>query len=592
MRGRGRGFVERKRMAVSPALHEVGEVIRVGFEGGPTPIEVGDGGADGRAQPPSTWERLFPSGQRIERAVLAFVVLGVVLRVGHFLSNYPLWGDEAFLALSFLRRGYLDLLLPLEYGQICPILFLWAELTAVKLFGFSEMSLRLCPLMCGVGSVFLFHRVAGRVLKRRALLMAVAIFAVSIHPIRHSADVKPYASDLLMALGLLALAIEWYMSPERTGWLWILIGFTPFALASSYPAVFVAGGIALALAAPAWKTQQQGPRIALATYVLVVGTTCAALFVGYVHRQRGAYLPAIQSYWVDSFPPFDSPIRLASWLITTHAGPMFAYPVGGGLGASSLTLVLVLVAAVVLWRRGQRTILALLVTPMGVALAAAALKLYPYGGEARIMQYIAPAVCLMAGLGVSTLLALLPWPTRRAAAVGVAAITLAVMGIVALVNDFRHPYRAVYDHQAREFARRFWPEQARGAELACLQWDFGICQRGGAVRRTAIYLCNQHIYSPHRRRGVGPRWALVTPDRPLRCVAFDDVHLRSPRATVWLESMKAKYNFRGRLDLVVPTMALDMKQRDDHVFVFEFQPKPDRPTERITTGAATDRIMR
>ena len=103
--------------------------------------------------------------------------------------------------LNFLRRGYLDLLLPLEYGQICPILFLWAELTAVKLFGFSEMSLRLCPLICGVASVFLFRHTAGRMLKGPALLMAVAIFAVSIHPIRHSADAKPYASDLLVALG-------------------------------------------------------------------------------------------------------------------------------------------------------------------------------------------------------------------------------------------------------------------------------------------------------------------------------------------------------------------------------------------------------
>ena len=112
--------------------------------------------------------------------------------------------------------------------------------------------------------------------------------------------------------------------------------------------------------------------------------------------------------------------------------------------------------------------------PMGMALAAAALRLYPYGGQARIMQYIAPAICLMAGLGLSTLLEFVPRPTGRAAAIRVAAITLAVVGIITLMDDFRHPYRAIYDHQAREFARRFWPELARGAEVACLQWDFGI----------------------------------------------------------------------------------------------------------------------
>jgi len=508
------------------------------------------------------------------------------------LCNHPIWGDEAFLALSFVRRGYLDLLLPLEYGQICPILFLWAELTAVKLFGFSELSLRLCPLICGVGSVFLFRHVAGRVLKGPALLMAVAIFAVSIHPIRHSADVKPYASDLLVALGLLALAIEWWVSPRRTGWLWALAGFAPIALAASYPAVFVAGGIALALAASVWRTRRQGPRIALAGYVLMVATSCVALFVGYVHRQRGASLPAIQGYWVDSFPPLDSPLRLASWLTTTHAGSMFAYPAGGGLGASSGTLILVLIAAVVLWRRGHGTILALLVMPMGVALTAAALRLYPYGGEARIMQYIAPAVCLMAGMGLSFLLTLFRRPIARAAAIRVAAITLGAMGIVALINDFRHPYRSIYDHQAREFARRFWPEQARGAELACVQWDFGICERGCAVARTAIYLCNQLIYSPARKSDNGPHWTRVTPDRPLRCVAFDDVHLRSSKATAWLQSMKTNYSLRGPLDLVVPVTGLDRKPGYDHVFVFEFRPNSDRPTTRIVAGAADDRTVR
>jgi hypothetical protein len=139
--------------------------------------------------------------------VLAFVVLGVLLRVGHYLLNYPVWGDEAFVALNLPRRGYLELLQPLDYGQICPILFLWAELTAVRLLGFSELSMRLYPLLCGIASVFVFRHVAGRLFTGRALLFAVAIFAVSIHPIRHSADIKPYASDLLMALLLLAAAV-------------------------------------------------------------------------------------------------------------------------------------------------------------------------------------------------------------------------------------------------------------------------------------------------------------------------------------------------------------------------------------------------
>jgi len=310
-------------------------------------------------------------GRRLEQAVFAFVALGVFLRIGRYLTNYPIWGDEAFLALNILRRGYLDLLSPLKYGQVCPILFLWAERTAVKLFGFSEMSLRLCPLICGVGSVLLFRRVAGRVLEGSALVLAMAIFAVSIHPIRHSADAKPYASDLLVALVLLALAIEWWRSPERTGWLWMLVLFAPIALAASFPAALVEGGIGLALAPSVWRTRRLGPKIAFAAYFLAVAVTFGGMYVGYMHgQQTGVSLPELQKYWAESFPPLDSPARLASWLIATHAGRMFAYPGGGARGASSATLLLVLIAASVLWRRRQKTILALLVMPMVVGMGA------------------------------------------------------------------------------------------------------------------------------------------------------------------------------------------------------------------------------
>src|SRR4051794_27846047 len=93
----------------------------------------------------------------LRRLTWSFVALGVSLRMARYLLDYPLWWDEAFVAVNFLRRGYLDLLRPLDYGQVCPVLFLWAELSAVKLFGFSEWSLRCVPLVCAVSGVFLFR---------------------------------------------------------------------------------------------------------------------------------------------------------------------------------------------------------------------------------------------------------------------------------------------------------------------------------------------------------------------------------------------------------------------------------------------------
>src|SRR5262249_8610743 len=124
-----------------------------------------------------------------------FVGLGVVRRVFRYAMNFPLWGDESFVAVNLIARSYRDLLLPLDYGQICPLLFLWIERWVVIHLGFSEWTLRLFPLACAVASVALFHHVARCVVRGLPLLLAVAVFAVSFHPIRHAAEVKPYASD-------------------------------------------------------------------------------------------------------------------------------------------------------------------------------------------------------------------------------------------------------------------------------------------------------------------------------------------------------------------------------------------------------------
>ncbi len=192
---------------------------------------------------------LGPWERHIATATWLFVALGIALRLVRYLLCFPLWGDETMAAANFLERGYADLLKPLDYGQTCPLFFLWMELTIVKLWGFHEMALRLAPTMCGLASVILFRDFAARLLRGLPLLLAVAVFAVSYYPIRHSAEVKPYAGDLLAALVLLCLAVRWLQEPPRTVWLWALAVAAPFCLGLSFTAAFVAGGVSLTLLA-------------------------------------------------------------------------------------------------------------------------------------------------------------------------------------------------------------------------------------------------------------------------------------------------------------------------------------------------------
>ena len=197
---------------------------------------------------------------------MIFLAVAVAIRLIRYLLRFPLWGDEAMLAMNFLDRDYAGLMRPLAFHQVAPLLFLWIELTAVKLLGFNEWALRLFPLLCGLASLFLFHRLARLLLRGTARVLAVAIFAVTYSGIRYSAEVKPYGVDLMVSTLLLLLAVRWWRQPDQTRWLWALAAVVPLAVGFSYPAVFIGGGVSLALAAVllgtrSWRGWGAGARI-------------------------------------------------------------------------------------------------------------------------------------------------------------------------------------------------------------------------------------------------------------------------------------------------------------------------------------------
>ena len=81
----------------------------------------------------------YPDPRRLTAGIVFFLVLGCLLRIVRYAQNLPLWSDECFLAVNFIRRGYAELLQPLDNGQIAPLLFLWAQRLVIDLVGFSEM---------------------------------------------------------------------------------------------------------------------------------------------------------------------------------------------------------------------------------------------------------------------------------------------------------------------------------------------------------------------------------------------------------------------------------------------------------------------
>jgi len=528
----------------------------------------------------------------MNRLTWGFVGLGLLVRLVRFWMCYPLYPDEAFVAVNFLNRDYAGLLRPLDYSQVAPPLFLWIELTAVRLFGFCEWTLRLWPMVCGLASVAVFSFLAGRLLGGLPLLLSVALFATSIFPIRHSAEAKPYESDLLAALVLLSLAVDWWRSPERNRHWWVLALVVPILLALSHPAVFVASGLSLVLCPLVLASKRPSLLVVFGVYNLMLIGAFAGLYLGFTSTQSAAVRWAYRwGYWRSAFPPWDQPWKLPLWLIETHTGNMLAYPIGDRNGASAATFAFVVAGIAALWRHERRIPLWLLLSPFAMGLAAAILGQYPYGGATRITLYQAPSICILSGLGIAAVIRRLSPVTHEHRYVVFSVGALALLGAYSAGRDLIQPYRTRDDVVSQHFARWLWKDCARDADVVCASGDLGLdfLPKRTMPGASAVYACYRRIFSPASTDAKHIDLNLISGarnrDRPVRLVFVDQIPRDNPRLTEWLAAVRASYHVAApSVYLVHPgTPSLD---RERYVVV-DLIPKDSRQlgVDRVNSEA-------
>ena len=373
--------------------------------------------------------------------LLGLVGLGGVWRVARFAACQPLWGDEAFIAVNVLARDYAGMFRTLEYYQIVPLGFLWAELAVVRTLGGSEWAVRLIPFLAGLAALGLFARFATRTVDRRSAVLAVAVFAASFYPVRHATEVKPYATDLVIALGatMLASSLRRHLTdPKRWAGLTLTIGLGVWF---SYPLVFVAAGLGLFLG---FKVIRAPAGRAFVGFGLFSGLTAASWLASYLAFGRPQALAAPfysrLETWRGAFPPLGRPWELPGWLLDVHTGNMLAYPLGGNHYASVVTTTLVALGVVRLWR-SQRDLVVLLLSPLPLMLLASCFRLYPYGTSARTTLFMAPAFCLLTSVGAMGLLRRFRSVGHRRRSFRLAVLGLGAIPVVAAVANVAQPYK-------------------------------------------------------------------------------------------------------------------------------------------------------
>jgi hypothetical protein len=335
-------------------------------------------------------------------SLVVALAAGAVLRLLQYGVNRALWLDEALLSLNVLRRGTGELLArPLDYGQTAPAGFLLLQKAAVTLLGTGEYALRLVPLAAGLAALFWFPRVARRYVTRPALPLAVALFALAPFLVYYSSEAKQYSLDVLASVALLACAMAvHHRASRRTLMVFAAVGAGAVWL--SQPAVFVLAGTGTVLGIDALRRRDARAVRALVT----VGAAWAASFAGAYALSRNGLQDAayMRAFWREGFPRAD-PLWLPRMVLRLFREPLGIF----GEDPTPLSLVhtwagaLAFAAGCAWMARGRGVRLALLLAPAAMALAAAALRLYPfaanYTSAGRVLLFLLPALVMVVAEG-------------------------------------------------------------------------------------------------------------------------------------------------------------------------------------------------
>lgn len=450
----------------------------------------------------------------------ALCALGAALRLWQYRAGASLWADEANLALNLIDRPLGSLLGPLDYRQVAPPGWLLLVKGAVALLGDGEHALRLVPLLGSLVALPLCWHVAQRALPPgTGAPLALGLVATGLPLIFYAAQVKPYSTDVAVALLLTALALG--TRRHRRGGHVLRLGLVgTIAPWVSYPASLVDAGLLVALAAIALRERDRAALRPLGT----LGLLWAVSGLGTVIWARSTLTPDdalyMQRFWAQAFLPLPpTSLRDVGWpvirLTSVYGGGGLRYPAPG------LFLILAAVGAWGLWRRA-RARACLLLGPIVATFGAAALRLYPFAP--RLTLFLVPSFLMLTAAGPDTLGRLAGAWRPRVAALG--AIVCAALALAGLVQG-PVPYAPEPLGPVLQAMRQAWQPGDRayvyyGGEKAFLYYArrYGFAPDDYVLGRCARDEPRAYLRELDAFRGAPRMWLVVTHGVPEEVAAI------------------------------------------------------------------------
>jgi len=460
-----------------------------------------------------------PRSSDHRRLLTALVLVGIALRLWAYVANPALWLDEILLSRNIIDRSLLDLLTrPLLLDQVAPRGFLLVEKVSMLLLGPTEYALRLFPLLCAVGAMVLFRKLAERTLTGLAVPFAVAVFALAIPFIKYGSEVKQYGVDGLAAIVLLLLAQDLRERDASMRRLVAIGGLGFVIIWFSQASVLVMAGIGLAFALE-WLLgrDRRAGRVLVTTIPLWAGASGLAVLMG-LHSMTPATKEFMDDFWRSGFLPL--PVRLSAvrWF-WDQALTMFTDPSLLRYRLPELFLLLSLLGLAVLWRR-QRGLALLLLGPLLIGITAAVAQQYPFRG--RLMLYLMPGLLLAVAAGAEWIRTQL----RRAQPLlgGVAMAALLTLPVAALAAapppyDLDHPRELLgYLQQHRQPGDEVWVLPLPGIGVRFYGPRYGLEREDWTASVCDPTDTRAYLRDLDRYRGVPRLWVISAMHRAFRSV--------------------------------------------------------------------------
>lgn len=328
---------------------------------------------------------------------LPWVIIGfgILVRLLQYLRGKELWVDEAALALNIGNRSFAELLQPLDFITGAPVGFLMLVKLATEVLGNNEFSLRLFPLLAGIGSLLIFYAVVKQYLTPRAIPVALTVFATSTSLVRFSSFLKQYSVDVFAALLMLLLTVYVVRSGLSNRWLMLYALAGALLVWFSHPIALVLAGFGLVLGVSSLRQSDWRKVFGLA---VVSAIWLASFIVSYQATPTGElvnigiaeHLDEANNAFVPS-NPFS--FEAARWFTTTLFG-LFYVPVGIYLtGLAALTFILGCMSCY----STDKNRFFLLVSPLVITMVVSAAHLYPF--QDRWILFLVPFAIIFIAQG-------------------------------------------------------------------------------------------------------------------------------------------------------------------------------------------------